>query len=268
MTKRVSLGLVVSVALLMSLAAGVVFADHSWDNYHWASQVSPLPLSLGDNVSGKWEAHLATANSDWNVSPVLNNSLDPGRTNPRKCNPELGLVEICNAKYGGNGWLGIAGIWVSGGHITKGYVKLNVYYFNLNYYNTPEWRQMVMCQEIGHTFGLGHQDVNFDNANLGSCMDYTSSPGSNQHPDGHDYAQLASMYNHLHLFNTWALPPVGDDGGGNPNKGRKPKKGEPPGRQISEWGKAIGNDGKGRPNLFELDLGNGNKLITHVLWAD
>ena len=37
---------------------------------------------------------------------------------------------------------------------------------------------------------------------------------------------------------------------------------------ISEWGTAISTDGKGRPNLFALDLGNGNKVFTHVFWAD
>ena len=48
----------------------------------------------------------------------------------------------------------------------------------------------------------------------------------------------------------------------------KGKKGEAPGLVISEWGKAISTDGKGRPDLFEVDLGNGNKVFTHVFWAD
>lgn len=46
------------------------------------------------------------------------------------------------------------------------------------------------------------------------------------------------------------------------------KKGGAPGDEIRQWGKAIGVDGTGRPNLFELDLGGGKKVITHVLWAD
>ncbi len=33
-----------------------------------------------------------------------------------------------------------------------------------------------MCQEIGHDFGLDHQDENFNNPNLGTCMDYTNDP--------------------------------------------------------------------------------------------
>jgi hypothetical protein len=84
--------------------------------------------------------------------------------------------EVCNRKYGFNGWLGVAGIWASGNHITQGYVKLNDSYFNTASYNTAAWRRMVTCQELGHTFGLGHTDETFNNANQGTCMDYTNDP--------------------------------------------------------------------------------------------
>lgn len=249
----------------------VASADHSWSNYHWARTSNPLTLSLGDNVSGNWDPHLAVANSDWNVSPVLDNTVDPGRTNPRKCSPSAGLVEICNAKYGFNGWLGVAGIWVSGDHITRGYVKVNDSYFNTSNYNTPEWRQLVMCQEVGHVFGLGHQDEDFGNPNLGTCMDYTSSPGPNQHPNTHDYEELDDIYGgHLDSFDSWMPAPVDDGSGGGNGKGngRGNGKGNAPGLLTSEWGKAISTDGKGRPDLFVQDLGNGNKAFTHVFWAD
>jgi len=83
-------------------------------------------------------------------------------------------VEVCNAAYGTNGWLGVAQIWVSRRHIVQGTTKVNDTYFSTGKYNTPAWRQMVMCQEVGHTFGLVHQDENFNNTNLGTCMDYTN----------------------------------------------------------------------------------------------
>jgi hypothetical protein len=106
---------------------------------------------------------------------------------------------VCNAKYGNNGWLGIASIWISGSHITQGTVKMNDTYFNTATYNKPSWKQMVLCQEIGHTFGLDHQDENFNNQNLGTCMDYSNDParddgqGNNLHPNAHDYNQLAHI---------------------------------------------------------------------------
>ena len=33
-----------------------------------------------------------------------------------------------------------------------------------------------MCQVGGHDFGLDHQDEDFINANLNTCMDYTNDP--------------------------------------------------------------------------------------------
>jgi hypothetical protein len=57
-------------------------------------------------------------------------------------------------------------------------------------------RQGVMCQEVGHTYGLDHQDEDFNNANLGTCMDYPNDWSTNQHPNQHDYDQLVSIYSH------------------------------------------------------------------------
>jgi hypothetical protein len=71
---------------------------------------------------------------------------------------------------------------------------MNDSYFSQAQYNTPAWRQLVMCQEPGHTLGLDHQDENFNNPNLGTCMDYTNSPGTNQHPNKGDYDQLECIY--------------------------------------------------------------------------
>jgi hypothetical protein len=72
-----------------------------------------------------------------------------------------------NSRYGQNGWLGLAQIWVSGNHITQATTKVNETYFNMPQYDTPAWRRLVMCQEVAHDFGLDHQDETFDNPNLG-----------------------------------------------------------------------------------------------------
>jgi hypothetical protein len=50
----------------------------------------------------------------------------------------------------------------------------------------------VSCQEVGHTLGLDHQDENFNNANLGTCMDYKNNQSTNQHPNKHDYDQFVA----------------------------------------------------------------------------
>jgi hypothetical protein len=249
------------LALALLLAAAVASADHSWGSYHWARTANPFTLKLGDNVSSAWDAYLAEASDDWSASSVLDTTVVAGGANPKNCRPTSGRVEVCNSKYGNNGWLGVATIWSSGSHITQGTVKVNDTYFNTATYNTPAWRRLVMCQEIGHTFGLDHQDENFDNPNLGSCMDYTSDPDgppSNEHPNAHDYEQLELIYAHLDSTTT-----VGQF------LGAAAARASAGNGDDEEWGKPTGKkDGKGRDILFEKNLGGGKKKLTWVLWAN
>ena len=196
--------LVVGIVIALPALAGPASASHSWGTYHWGRTANPFTVRYGDNVDSRWDAHLLGAAADWSVSTVLDMSVVAGAaTNIKRCNAAQGRVEVCNAKYGNNGWLGIAGISLSGGHIASGYTKLNDSYFDTPTYNTPDWRQFVTCQEIGHNVGLSHQDENFSNANLGSCMDYTNSPATNIKPNKHDYDQLAAIYGgHTDATNT------------------------------------------------------------------
>ncbi len=195
-------------ALFLSVAAvAPAAANHSWGNYHWARTSSPFTLKLGDNVTSAWDGYLGTASSDWSTSTVLDTTIATGAgAFKTKCPTSSGTVQVCNYTYGFRGWLGVAQIWVDGqSHITQGTVKVNDSYFNTSTYNTPAWRQMVMCQEVGHTFGLDHQDEDFYNPNLGTCMDYTNDPDgppSNVHPNQHDYDQLKTIYSHTDSYAT------------------------------------------------------------------
>jgi hypothetical protein len=251
MKKRLLATAVVLPALALAVPA---LATHSWATYHWARTANPFTLKLGDNVTAAWDSYLATTSSDWTASTVLNTTIVAGSAgNPRRCNAVIGTVQVCNATYGNNGWLGIASISITGGtHITQGTVKLNDTYFNTATYNTPAWRNLVSCQEVGHTFGLDHQDENFNNANLNTCMDYTNNPASNQHPNAHDYEQLELIYSHLDSSTTV--------GAGVPTNAAA---GDTPG----EWGRAIHFTADGRPDKFERIDGPGAKTITHVFWA-
>ena len=264
--------LFLGVAMLgaaLFLFAATAEASHSWGGYHWARTANPFTLKLGDNVTVAWDAHLSVASADWSVSGVLDTTIVPGSAG-RNCKATPGMVQVCNAKYGKNGWLGIAQIWISGSHITQGTAKMNDTYFNTSKYNTQAWRRLVMCQEVAHTFGLGHQDEAFNNYNLGTCMDYTNAPSggivgnfnygpSNEHPNLHDYEELDIIYGHLDTTTTVSAS-IASRGASAlaQNEGFE---------NASDWGKATGKDGNGRDNRFERDLGNGNKLITHVFWA-
>ncbi len=267
------------VALFMGVSAvHVAEATHSWGNYHWMRSSSPTALTVGDNVSSIWDGHLDAAIGDWNTSLVVGLSKTLGLTNPRNCKPVAGRLEVCNSKYGNNGWLGLAQIWISGSHITQAVSKMNDTYFNTSTYNTPAWRQLVMCQEVAHDFGLDHQDVNFTNPNLGTCMDYTNNPSgppSNEHPNAHDFEQLGIIYTHLDA----ALASITQTISGK-NHGKseidpfdKLRVNTEQGRSIDfsdskEWGKELRKDSRGRVSLYERDLGNGKKVVTHVLWVD
>ena len=252
------------VALSIALAVGSVSpaqANHSWGGYHWARTSNPFTVTLGDNVSTAWDTTLTTTASDWSQSAVLDTVVGTGRANPRNCRPTAGRVEVCNSTYGNNGWLGIAQVWISGSHITQGTVKLNDSYFNTSTYNTPAWRNLVSCQEVGHTLGLDHQDENFDNANLGTCMDYARDPSTNQHPDKHDYDQLLTIYSHTDSTTT-----VGQST--SPAPGRSGTAADEGPNNPAEFGRPTGvKDNYGRDILFEQSLPDGRKFFTHVFWT-
>lgn len=262
------------VAAIAAVGTGALataaIANHAWSTYHWAGNGSNLTLKVNKAVTSQWTAYVDEAISDWDQSNELTLNPQNASVNARKCNPIAGQILACNAAYGNRGWLGIANIWLSNGHISQATTKLNDTYFTQAYYNKPEWRRMVACQEIGHDFGLTHVDENFDNANQGTCMDYTSNPlgpPTNEHPNSHDYAQLTSIYNHDDGFTSST---AATDFGIRAVGQRPPL---PPqaeaalGDTPADWGRAVHNDSRGRPDLFEKQLGPGRKVLTHVFWA-
>lgn len=269
-SRRTLLALFLTLFVFAALAT-VTSADHSWGGYHFARTSNPFTIKTGDNVSAAWDLYLDEAISDWNQSSVLDLLEVAGGTNPKNCRPTAGRIEVCNSKYGNNGWLGIAQIWITGGeHITQAITKVNDTYFNTPTYNTPAWRRLVMCQELAHDFGLDHQDENFNNPNLGSCMDYTNDPDggsggassndpSNEHPNAHDFAQLEDIYQHTD--STTTIGQSVDSGKAPPAMNDLELDG--PG----QWGRLIRSSRNGRVQVYELDFGRGHKILTHVFWA-
>ena len=273
-------------------------AATQWGSYHWANDGTGLKLNIRHTFrnAADWTAWYNQAVSDWgNTSKTDITLTDQGAwtgTSSKKCDPIAGLTLVCSDSYGFRGWLGIATIWPNGDHITQATTKLNDSYFNTSTYNTDGWRDLVACQEIGHDFGLDHQDETFDNANLGTCMDYTNAPDgglvdgfnygpANRSPNNGDYASLTSdaMYGSGH-----------NDGGGGGGGGNCPPHSQAPQcsggqgdaftfREVGkpaasaavtdsgQWGQAVAFDAQGRPDTFRLDLGNGRLKITHVFWV-
>lgn len=244
----------VSALALALVLPGAASASHSWGGYHWARTANPFTLKLGDNVNSTWDTYLATTSSDWSQSTVLDTTVVAGGTKPRNCRATTGRVEVCNANYGNNGWLGVASISITSGlHITNGTVKVNDTYFNTAQYNTTAWRNLVMCQEVGHTFGLDHQDTNFNNVNLGTCMDYTSDPSTNQHPNQHDYDELVTIYTHLDSTTT-----VGQSAASTTQER---------GSSASAFGRLVSTSRDGKVQTFVREVRTGELEVSFVIWA-
>jgi hypothetical protein len=191
--------LLAGAAALFGVFASSALATHTWNGYHWGrtSAYPQVPLKVGDNVSATWDSYLTTATGDWDASSVL--ALTPVAGQAKgKCRPTSGRIEVCSGTYGNNGWLGLATIWISSSHITQATTKVNDTYFNTSTYDNPNERNHVMCQEVGHDFGLDHQDES--GADLNTCMDYFSNTGANAtntdstHPNAGDYDELQWKY--------------------------------------------------------------------------
>jgi hypothetical protein len=248
------------VALAAVTFAAVAYANHSWNGYHWARTSNPFTLKLGDNLtSADWKSHLRQTSSDWNAGRTpVQTTIVAGQSSSRKCSMVAGTTQVCNGTYGFNGWLGLASINVSGSHITQGTAKMNDSYFNSSTYNNTNEREHVMCQEVAHTFGLGHQDES--GKSLNTCMDYFSNTGANAgstistKPNQHDFDELNTIYAHLDSTTTIAAASASSQANEVTN-------------EPYSWGMLVSQSASGRSSVYEREHTDGTKTLTHVYWA-
>ena len=277
-----------ALALTVVLALPVaVLADHSWGSYHWARTSSPFSLKTGNNMTGSWPTYYNAAITAWNTptnskAAVLNLVTVTG-TSGSNCSAVKGTVQVCNAAYGNNGWLGLATIWTSRGrdhnHITQGTAKMNDTYFNLSTYNNANEKQHVVCQEVGHTFGLDHQDTS--GADLKTCMDYFSNTGSNAtntdstKPNAGDYDELLCIYSPTYAGQTLTSGPHTCTGTGHLDSTTTlaaSTASSPAGKGAdtedpNEWGTLVSQSANGRSSTYELHYADGSHQVTHVFWT-
>lgn len=184
--------------------ASLASASHTWNNYHWARTTSPFTLQVIDSNTSNWDDELALALSQWSQSTKLDmrvTSYDDSSRTRRQCRAVAGKVRSCNSAYGNNGWLGLASINLnSSGHISQGTSQMNDSYSSS--FASQNERRHVMCQELGHTIGLGHTSE--DGSSQNTCMDYSQSATSTA-PNQHDYDQLVAQYGHTDTSNSYSL---------------------------------------------------------------
>lgn len=219
------LSLRIGSIFIMSMVVMSASADHTWGSYHWARMDNPFTLLVVDSVTPDWDVELDTALFEWSATEVLDlaiTDVNDSKKARRRCRMINGQIRVCNDSYGFNGWLGMATIGIdSNGHIDRGTAKVNDSYSS--YWDIPGEKNHVMCQEIGHLFGLGHTSTN--GTSQGTCMDYSSDPSS-QWPNQHDYDLLLEMYAVTDSYNSYDDGAVdGGDGGGGGGCNAPPGKG-------------------------------------------
>jgi hypothetical protein len=259
-SRRRSLLVVLALSVITTFTA-ITSANHSWGGYHWARTSNPFTLRVGRNLSSAWTTPFNGAVADWSAASVMNLTAYTG-TVGSACGMVRGTVQVCNGSYGSTGWLGIASINLASGttHITQGSAKMNDTYFNTSTYNNPNERRHVMCQEIGHTFGLGHTSENGSSQN--TCMDYFSNTGANAtstvstRPNQHDYDMLSSIYAHLDssttITSSASSAATASEVTNDPNS----------------WGRFVSQSANGRSTTYEREHGDGSRTLTHVFWTE
>ncbi|MEO6051599.1 MAG: hypothetical protein ABIP78_09755 [Pyrinomonadaceae bacterium] len=250
----VSLSIIAAILFAVMVFPTGANASHWWGGYHWARTANPFTLKVVDSNTPDWDDNKARSISEWSTSTVLdllNVAGDDLQRTRKRCPMVSGQIRSCNASYGFNGWLGLASINITGGtHITQGSAKMNDSYFNGGGY-TETNRQQVMCQEIGHTFGLDHQDTS--GADLNTCMDYANAL-DNPSPNAHDYDELLIMYSHLDSTTTIGFASSGSNAFGDENA-------------PENWGRLVSQSANGRSTTYERENWDGTKLATHVFWT-
>ncbi|NIM47836.1 MAG: hypothetical protein GTO22_00995 [Gemmatimonadales bacterium] len=218
------LALAISVGAMLTLAA-TASADHAWNGYHWPD--NNLSPTVNDKTSSSL-FDIPAAVAEWtNLGTPIAPQMTSGNAD----------VDVVVKRMNAN-WLGVARISVdSAGHIQAGRVELNRLY--LNSLTFDEWDHVV-CQELGHIWGLDH---NHDGPSGGTpddtCMNSSLHLGEYPAPNSHDAEQLNAIYGHADNLG-------GGDGGGGGGGG-----GCPP----------------GNPNHPKCNASSGAWITVHVFRA-
>lgn len=284
MNRKIStLAVIASVAFAAWTAPAQ--ADHSWGSWHWQRATNPVKLTVFDSTTDartliggqNWPVMLSKSAADWTTSTVLDLAVQPQTAADlavrEACPFELGAIRVCNVVNPDVTWLGLATVLPAdpgsrSGHLLAATAQMNDTWFSTPFYDATN-AQHVMCQEVGHTLGLDHQDES--GKDLGTCMDYADAL-DNESPDSHDYQQLQTIYTHLDGASSGSGG--GGRGGGKPKGGKQGKSGST--AATGGWSPAdlglpaayhgTGTHGRPHSDVFVTQI-EGQTVLRYVLWA-
>jgi hypothetical protein len=173
---------------------GAVSPQNPEEAYRWWSPGSGLELSVLNALDDSWQTTFENALQDWeNGTPDALTLTTRRVAYDFECEPETGLLKVCNGDYGATMWKGLNTVFLDQQRrwILASGAQLNEYYLTGA---SRGQRMYTMCHEIGHGFGLPHWDEDFFNRNIGNCMDYSNNPTTNAQPDQSNFDFLTALY--------------------------------------------------------------------------
>lgn len=271
---------VVAIVVIFSLVSGkqvpIGNINNPFDPYKgngglfptskWQSNQNGLYLTVYNALSSDWYTYFDQGIYNWAYghSPTSLQLTTIVIAADSACSSISGAVKVCNGNYGDTGWKGINEAMVtSSGFITESTAKMNDYYLQGS---TAGEKQYTMCHETGHAWGLNHQDEDFYNKDLGTCMDYVMDPQNNQNPDLVDFDILFKLYGYIPNATRTRDLEEEEEHIWNPSK--------PQFTSITDSITKTNNrkwrllKRTSRHEIHELDLGSGYRMISRVMLAD